>query len=83
VDRGILAGSVAYSIEQDSEGVYLRVGSTMEKVKGGSIPVWLEYGTSKMKPRPAFRPGYLNTRTRVAKIFTAGVGVRSVVLSES
>lgn len=49
-DSGTLLQSVTHSVDVDSEGQVIgRVGSIL---KNPDYPRYLEYGTSKMRPRP-------------------------------
>ena len=49
VDTGTLRQSVTHSVEVEKDNVVGYVGSI---IKDNPYPIYLEYGTSKMQPRP-------------------------------
>lgn len=66
VDMGTLIISVTHSVEiEGGEGVGY-VGSIL---KDPEYPVYLEYGTSKMKPRPWLKPAVEKSMDFMNKLF--------------
>lgn len=53
VDTGTLRRSITFKIEEERDTVVGKVGSTLNNPP---YPQFLEYGTSKMQPRPWLRP---------------------------
>lgn len=65
-DTGTLLQSVTHSVSVDDDGnVTGYVGSTL---KNPDYPRYLEFGTSKMKPRPWLSTAIINTRSWVANL---------------
>lgn len=56
-DSGDLRKSIHWESERNGDVVLARVGSGMSDEK---YPIYLEYGTSKMKPRPWLGPAMKN-----------------------
>ena len=64
VDTGRLRDSITHEVDESEEAVY--VGTNVE------YAAYQEYGTSKMKPHPFFKPGIMNnleTYKSIAKQF--------------
>ena len=74
IDTGTLRRSISFSIEENGGQVIGKVGST---IKNPAYPLFLEYGTSKMKPRPWLRPSLNDNmewiKERIKKAVREGV----------
>lgn len=73
-------GGLASSITAEAQGVEATVGSRFLLVKeasdddtDGSYPYYLEFGTSKMAPRPWLRPSIENNKEYARTAFTRAV----------
>ena len=65
-DTGTLMQSVTHSVEVDSNGeVYGEVGSIL---KNPDYPRYLEFGTSKMQPRPWLSPAFEKSRAFIKNL---------------
>jgi hypothetical protein len=55
IDTGALAKSVVYEVMREGDEISVGIGPS---IQGGrsKIAGWLEFGTSKIQPRPAWRP---------------------------
>lgn len=60
VDRGILVKSIGFQVLRRARTIILRAGSSLPK-----LPIWLEFGTRKMAPRPAWRPALQNVKGKL------------------
>ena len=65
VDTGTLRRSITYNVNEKEK--YGRVGST---IKSPPYGLYLEYGTSRMKPRPWLRPALEKSLPEIKQIFT-------------
>lgn len=65
VDTGLLRMSITYTVEETKNKVVGKVGSTLKNPPYGA---YLEYGTSKMQPRPWLKPAVEKTSARVKEI---------------
>lgn len=63
VDTGTLRRSITYNVD----GLKGEVGSTLKDVPYGA---YLEYGTSRMKPRPWLKPATDKNRAEIQKLLT-------------
>lgn len=72
VDTGRYLNSISYNIDVDEKKqlVSAKVGSTIKKPK---YPTFLEFGTSKMAPKPVIRPVWNKNINKIKKIITDGV----------
>lgn len=69
VDTGTLRRSITYSVdEKEKVG---RVGSVLQNPPYG---VYLEFGTSRMKPRPWLKPALEKSVEKIKKIFKETLG---------
>lgn len=62
-DTGRLLGSINYTVGADGRDIVGRVSANTEYAK------YLEYGTTKMKPRPFLRPSLEEARRIIVGIF--------------
>lgn len=62
VDRGRLIRSVGFRVVFLNKEWGVQVGSSLK-----NIPSWLEYGTRKMAPRPAWRPAVRNITPQIKR----------------
>ena len=67
VDTGTLRRSITYNVNEKEK--YGRVGSTIKNPPYG-LYLELEYGTSRMKPRPWLRPALEKSLPTIKQIFT-------------
>lgn len=65
VDTGTLRRSITYNVNEKEK--YGRVGST---IKNPPYGLYLEYGTSRMKPRPWLRPALEKSLPKIKQIFS-------------
>ena len=65
VDTGTLRRSITYRVDEKEKTGY--VGSTIKNPPYGA---YLEYGTSRMKPRPWLRPALELNIPKIKQIFT-------------
>lgn len=49
-DTGTLSASITHDLATDTKGLLARIGSNDQRMG------WLEYGTSRIEPRPTLRP---------------------------
>jgi len=76
VDTGVLRASIMSDVSIAGLNIIGRVGPDVEHI-AAKAPVgtdveyglYLEVGTSKMKPRPFLRPALIRTRRKVNRIF--------------
>lgn len=59
-DTGALRQSIHYVVHAEKDAQFVEVGSTMS---GETYPIELEYGTSKIAPRPWLRPSLQRNMT--------------------
>ena len=85
VDFGMLRRSVTHSVEQNGANAVGRVGSTITNPPYGA---YLEYGTSKMAPRPWLKPAIAASREKIHKLLSeavagrkSGIGVEGAIAS--
>lgn len=64
VDNGDLRRSITFEVEEHSNSVKGKVGST---INNPPYPVYLEYGTSRMQPRPWLRPSIEKSEDYIRK----------------
>ncbi len=62
-----LMNSIRTKVIRASERITGLVGTNLKKGK------WLEYGTSKMKPRPYLRPTIAENRRKIGRIIARGL----------
>ena len=72
VDTGRYVNSISYNIDEDErkQTVTAKVGST---IKDPKYPTFLEFGTSKMSPKPVIRPVWNKNLNSIKKIISNGV----------
>ena len=66
VDTGTLLQSVTHSVDEENGNAVGRVGSIL---KNPDYPTFLEYGTSKMKPRPWLSTALIKCRDFMDRAF--------------
>ena len=66
VDTGTLRQSISHSIEVQNGKAIGYVGST---IKNPEYPKWLEYGTSKMAPRPWLSTSLIKCQSWMANLW--------------
>lgn len=66
IDTGTLLQSVTHSVGEEGSSAVGRVGSTL---KNPDYPTFLEYGTSKMKPRPWLSTALIKCRDFMDRAF--------------
>lgn len=66
VDEGILRASYGHNVQRTATGAELTFGTADEKAK------FLEFGTSKMEPRPHLRPLINRNRLRIREQIADG-----------
>ena len=71
VDMGGLRASVKHDVEQEGETVKGNVGSVLQNPPYGA---YLEFGTSKMKPRPWLSQAVIHDETLIYEMYHAIVG---------
>lgn len=71
VDTGRLRASVTHDVEQDGNEVRGNVGSVQTVPPYG---LYLEYGTSKMKPRPWLSQAVIHDETLIHEMYNEIVG---------
>lgn len=71
VDTGRLRASVTHDVEQDGNEVWGNVGSVQTEPPYG---LYLEYGTSKMKPRPWLSQAVIHDETLIHEMYNEIVG---------
>lgn len=64
VDNGDLRRSITFEVEERSDSVKGKVGSV---INNPPYPVYLEYGTSRMQPRPWLRPSIEKSEDYIRK----------------
>lgn len=69
-DTGRLRASYGFTTARTGAGGELTVGTGDKKAK------WLEFGTSRMRPRPHLRPVMLRNRTRITRIIARNFEAR-------
>lgn len=67
VDTGLLRMSVTHSVDVDSGGNV--TGSVGSILQNPDYPRYLEYGTSKMKPRPWLSAALMKCQSWMAQLF--------------
>jgi hypothetical protein len=67
VDTGVYRASITYLVQRGATGWEGIVGTPMK------VGRWLEFGTSRMAPRPHFRPSLLRALPRLRQM-KLGVG---------
>lgn len=74
IDTGTLRRSISFEVEEKGDAVIGKVGST---IRNPAYPLFLEYGTSKMKPRPWLRPSLIKNldwiKERIEKAIKEGI----------
>lgn len=70
VDTGRLRASYGHKVTRTPAGGELQIGTGDEKAK------WLEFGTSKMEPRPHLRPVIARNRERIRREVRDGIAGR-------
>ena len=72
VDTGRYVNSIDHNIDVDERKLHVsaKVGSTIKEPK---YPTFLEFGTSKMAPKPVIRPVWNKNINKVKKIIANGV----------
>ena len=68
VDTGTLRRSITYTVNEKE--LYGEVGNTIAKAPYGA---YLEFGTSKMKPRPWLKPATEKNKLKIAEFMTFAV----------
>ena len=76
VDTGRLRQSITHDVEQDGSTVTGRVGTNV--VYG----TYLEFGTSKMNPRPWLKPSLAINREKIHEIIASAISGRSVEIGD-
>jgi hypothetical protein len=76
VDEGVLRASYGHSVERTASGGTLTIGSGDEKAP------WLEFGTSRMKPRPHVRPLMARNRQRIRDHVATGIERRERLMAK-
>lgn len=67
VDTGRLRASITHRLEWEAGGAAAYVGTSVEYARH------LEFGTSKMEPRPFLRPAVLINRQKIAETIAKGI----------
>ena len=72
VDEGRYLNSISHNVESNErkQTVSAKVGSTIKEPK---YPTFLEFGTSKMSPKPVIRPVWNKNLNKIKKIIADGV----------
>ena len=72
VDTGRYVNSINHNIDvnERKQHVSAKVGSTIKEPK---YPTFLEFGTSKMAPKPVIRPVFNKNKNKLVKIIKNGV----------
>lgn len=67
VDEGVLRASYGHRVRRTPEG------GTLELVTGDEKAKWLEFGTSRIKPRPHLRPLMARNRNAIRQAVADGI----------
>lgn len=70
VDTGTLRRSITFDVREENGKIVGRVGST---IKEPPYPFFLEFGTSKMKPRKWLQPSLEKSKDKILKILKGSI----------
>ena len=74
VDTGALRRSITFEVMENKNETRGIVGSNIGNLSSNSLyPAWLEYGTSRMQPRPWLRPSLEANRDYIKGCFSVAV----------